>query len=194
MTGRFVIVTAFEDSAAKRVVRGDVDTAFVCKDAGFNLPVSQPGMEGERDVFVHGLKSLEDKGVTHGCGLDTVGEGGVDKIYEEGWWEEGDIGVVGIIRREEVGSAGEGVGSSKEFAGNMDHFEVEVGEVDQPARLTAVKRLGLAEIHEVFVVGEDLYREGGAVEIVAPGLQGANNGKELSVINVVITFGGGKGL
>ena len=60
--------------------------------------------------------------------------------------------------------------------------------------LAAVKRLWLAEISKVLVVGEDLYREGGAVEIVAPGLQGANNGEELSVINIVITFGGGEGL
>ena len=54
--------------------------------------------------------------------------------------------------------------------------------------------MGLAEIGEVFVVGEDLYGEGGAVEIVAPGFQGANNGEKLSVINIVITFGGGEGL
>ena len=54
--------------------------------------------------------------------------------------------------------------------------------------------MGLAEISKVLVVGEDLYGKGGAMEIVAPGLQGANNGEELSVINIVITFGGGEGL
>ena len=194
MTGRFVIVAAFEDGTAKRVVRGDVDTAFVRKDAGVNLPVSQPGTEGEQDVFVHGLKSLEDKGVARRCGFDTVGEGGVDKVHEEGWREEGDIGVVGVIRREEVGSAGEGVGPSKEFARDMDHFEVEIGKVDQPARLSAVKRLGLAEIREVLVVGEDLYREGGPMEIVSPGLQGTNDSKKFAIIDVVIPFGRGKGL
>ena len=51
-----------------------------------------------------------------------MGEGGVDEIDKEGGRKEGDIGVVGIIRGEEVGSAGEGVGSSKKFAGNMDHL------------------------------------------------------------------------
>ena len=51
-----------------------------------------------------------------------MGEGGVDEVYKEGRWEEGDVGVVGVILREEVGSAGEGIGTSKEFAGDMDHF------------------------------------------------------------------------
>ena len=44
------------------------------------------------------------------------------------------------------------------------------------------------------MVGEDLHGEGGAVEIVAPGLQGANNGEKFAVINIVISFGGGEGL
>ena len=54
--------------------------------------------------------------------------------------------------------------------------------------------MGLAEIGEVFVVGEDLYRERGAVEIVAPGFQGVNDGEKLPVINIVIAFGRGEGL
>ena len=108
-----------------------------------------------------------------------MGEGSVNEVDKKGWRKEGDIGVVGIIHGEEVGSAGEGVGSSKKFARNMDHFQVEVREVDKPARLTAVEHLGLVEICKVFVVGEDLYREGGAVEIVSPGFQGANNGEKL---------------
>ena len=123
-----------------------------------------------------------------------MGEGGVNEVDKKGWRKEGDIGVVGIIRGEEVGSAGEGVGSSKKFAGNMDHFQVEVREVDKPARLTAVENLGLAEICKVFVVGEDLYREGGAVEIVSPGFQGANNGEKFSVIDIIVSFGRGEGL
>ena len=154
---------------AEGIVRRDIDTTLVSKDAGFDLPVSEPGMEGKGNVFMHGLKSLEDKGVTCGCGFNAMGEGGVDKVDKEGRWKEGDIGVVGIIRREEVRLAGEGIGSSKEFAGDMDHLQVEVGEIDKPARLTAVERLGLAEISKVLVVGEDLYREGGAVEVMAPG-------------------------
>ena len=143
---------------------------------------------------MHGLEGLENEGVTCGRRLDTVGEGGVNEIDKEGWRKEGDVGVVGVIRGEEVRSAGEGVGSSKKFAGNMDHLQVEVGEVDEPARLSAVERLGLAEISKVLVVGEDLHGERGAVEIVTPRFQGANNSEQFPVVNIVVAFGGGEGL
>ena len=90
--------------------------------------------------------------------------------------------------------AGEGVGASEEFARDMDHFEVKVSEVNEPARLAAVKCLGLTEIGQVLVVGEDLYWKGGAVEIVVPRLQGANNSEEFAVVDVVIALGGGEEL
>ena len=44
------------------------------------------------------------------------------------------------------------------------------------------------------MVGEDLHGEGRAVEIVAPRFQGANDGKEFSVVNIIVSFGGGEGL
>ena len=51
-----------------------------------------------------------------------------------------------------------------------------------------VKGLGGAEVGKVFVVGEDLYRERGSVEVVLPGLQGTDDGKEFLVIDVVVSF------
>ena len=60
--------------------------------------------------------------------------------------------------------------------------------------LSAVERLGLAEVGKIFVVGEDLYREGGTMEVVTPRLQGTNNGEKLAIIDIVISFGGGEGL
>ena len=42
------------------------------------------------------------------------------------------------------------------------------------------------------MVGEDLYREGGTVKIMAPGFQGANDRKKFPVIDVIIAFGGGE--
>ena len=99
-----------------------------------------------------------------------MGEGSVDEVDKEGWQEEGDVGVVGIIRGKKIGMAGKGIGSSEEFAGNVVHFEVKVCEVNKPTRLSAIERLGLSEIGEVFMVGEDLYRERGAMEVMAPGL------------------------
>jgi len=42
------------------------------------------------------------------------------------------------------------------------------------------------------MVGEDLDREGGAMEVVAPSFQGADDGKEFAVVDVVIPFRGGE--
>ena len=194
VASRFMIMAAFENSAAKGVVCRDVDAAFISEDACLDLPVSEPGAEGKRNVLMHGLEGLKDKGVTRRCGFNAVGEGGVDEVNKKGWWEEGDVGVVGVIRGEEVGSAGEGIGTSKKFAGDMDHFQVEVGKVNEPTCLAAVKHLGLAEIGKVLVVGKNLYRKGRAMEVVAPRLQGANDGEEFAVIDVVISFGWREGL
>ena len=194
VSGRCMIMTACEDGAAKGVVHRDIDTSFVSEDTCFDLPVSESGSKGKRNVLVHRLESLEDEGVTCRSRFNAVGEGGVDEVNEKGGWKEGDISVVGVIRREKVRAAGEGIWPGQEFSGDMDHFEVKVCEVNKPACLAAVERLGLAEISKVLVVGEDLYGEGGAVEVVAPGLQGANNGEKLPVINIVITFSGGEGL
>ena len=58
--------------------------------------------------------------------------------------------------------------------------------------MAAIERLGLAEICEVLMVSEDLHGKGGTMKIVAPRLQGANDGKEFAVINIVISFGGGE--
>ena len=50
----------------------------------------------------------------------------------------------------------------------------------------------LPEVREVLVVGEDLDREGGAMEVVVPSFQGANDSKKLTVVDVVIPFRGGE--
>ena len=127
-------------------------------------------------------------------GSPAVGEGGVNEVDKEGQWEEGDIGIVRVIRGEEVGAAGEGVGTSKKLSGDVDHFEVKISKVDKPTRLATVKRLGLTEIGQVLVVGKDLYGKGGTMEIVAPRFQGANDGEEFTVIDIIVSFGGGEGL
>ena len=76
----------------------------------------------------------------------------------------------------------------------MSHVEVEVGKVKKPAGLAAIQRLRLSEVCEIFMVSEDLDWEGGAMEVVAPRFQGANDGKEFTVIDVVIPFCGGERL
>ena len=54
--------------------------------------------------------------------------------------------------------------------------------------------MGLAEVGKIFVVGEDLHREGGTMEVVMPRLQGADNSEKFAIIDIVIPFGGGEGL
>ena len=54
--------------------------------------------------------------------------------------------------------------------------------------------MGLMEIGKVLVVGEDLYGERRAMEIVAPRFQGANDSEEFAVIDVVVALGRGEGL
>ena len=194
VSGGFMVMAMLEDGSAEGVVCRDVDAALVSKDAGFDLPVSEPGTEGKRDVFVHRLEGLENEGVSCRCGFNAVGEGSVNQVDKEGRREEGDVSVVGIVRGEEVGSVREGIGTSKKFTGDMDHFQVKVSKVDEPACLAAIERLGLAEIGKVLVVSEDLHGKGGAMEIVAPRFQGANDSEEFAVIDVVVPFGGGEGL
>ena len=111
VAGGFVIVTTLEDGAAEGVVCGDIDTTFISEDTSFDLPVGEARTEGERDVLVHGLESVEDEGVAGGGGFNSVGEGGVNEVNEEGRREKGDVSVVGVIVGEEVGSAGEGIGA-----------------------------------------------------------------------------------
>ena len=146
MAGRLVVMAACENGAAEGIVHRDIDMAFVGEDSRVDLPVSEPGAEGKRNVLMHGLEGLKDKGVTCRCGFNAVGEGGVDEVNKKGRREEGDVGVVGVICREEIRAAGKGIRSSEEFFGDMDHLEVEVSEVDKPTHLVAVKRLGLTEI------------------------------------------------
>ena len=44
------------------------------------------------------------------------------------------------------------------------------------------------EVCQVFVICEDLDGKGRTMEVVPPGFQGVDDGKELSVIDVVIAF------
>ena len=72
VAGRFMIVAALENGTAKGVISGDVVMAFVDKDARFNLPVGKSRTEGERNVRMHRLESLKDKGVTRGCRFNAM--------------------------------------------------------------------------------------------------------------------------
>ena len=163
-----MVVTALENGVAEGVVVGDIDTTLVGQDACFDLPVGEAGTEGERDVLIHGLEGLEDKGVARRGGLDAMGEGDVDNVDEERRGKESNSIVVVIGLGKEVRTAGEGIRAGEEFAWDVDHFQVKVCEVNEPAGLSSVEVLGGTEVGEVFMVGEDLDWEGGSVEVVPP--------------------------
>ena len=97
-----MVVATLEDGTAKRVVCGDIDMAFVSEDTGFDLPVCELGTEEKGNVFMHGLESLENERITRRCGFNAMGEGGVDQVDKKGLWEEGYIGVVGVIHGEKI--------------------------------------------------------------------------------------------
>ena len=48
------------------------------------------------------------------------------------------------------------------------------------------------EVGQVLVICEDLDCGGGAEEVVAPGIKGSHNSKQLSVIDVIVAFGRAK--
>ena len=56
--------------------------------------------------------------------MDLVREGGINEIDEKRRGKEGHSCVVIISGREEIRSSGEGIRSSKEFAGDMDHLRL----------------------------------------------------------------------
>ena len=76
----------------------------------------------------------------------------------------------------------------------MGELEVKVHQVYKPAGLSAVEVLGLAEISEIFMVGEDLYWERGSSKVMAPRLQGVDDSEEFSVVNIVVLFGWEEGV
>ena len=114
------------------------------------------------------MEGLEDERITCGRRLDTVGEGDVNNVDKERWGKESDSIIVVVRVGKEVWTMRQGVRTGEEFSRDVDHFQVEIGEVNEPTGLPPVKVLGGTEVGEVLVVGEDLDWEGGSVEVVSP--------------------------
>ena len=97
-----------------------------------------------------------------------MGEGDVNNIDEERWGKESNSIIVIVGVGKEVRMAREGIRAGKEFSWDVDHFQVEVSEVNEPTGLSSVEVLGGTEVGEVLMVGEDLDWEGGYMEVVLP--------------------------
>ena len=70
----------------------------------------------------------------------------------------------------------------------MIEYEAELRQVKQPPSLLTIQVARLSEVSQVFVVRKDLDRGGGAKEVVAPGIEGSHNSKQLPVIDIVVVF------
>ena len=70
----------------------------------------------------------------------------------------------------------------------MGEAEVEICKVKEPTGLAAVKALGRAEEGHVFMVSKDLNRKRGAMEIMTPCFESANDSKEFTIINIIVSF------
>ena len=93
-----------------------------------------------------------------------------------------------------IRSSGESIGCSKLAARDMVELKIVLAESELPAGLPACQRLRGSEIQEVLVVSEDDHRMGIAFEEVSPCLQGTDNRKKLSVVDLIIPFRSVKGL
>ena len=66
--------------------------------------------------------------------------------------------------------------------------KVEFRQIEQPPGLAAIEISRLAEVSQVFVVRKDLDRSGGTEKVVAPGIQGSHDSKQLPVVDVVVAL------
>ena len=101
--------------------------------------------------------------------------------------EEDDRQVVRFIWVE-VRVVGEGIRTGQEMSWDIDDFEVKISKVEQPSCLMTIEVLRLMEVHQVLVIYKDLDREEGAMEIMSLGFQGADDCKEFSVVDIVVSF------
>ena len=82
----------------------------------------------------------------------------------------------------------EGIRTGQEMSWDMDDFEVKISKVEQPLCLTMIEVLCLMEVCQVLVICKDLDGEREAMEIMSSGLQGTDNCKEFSVVDIVVSF------
>ena len=100
------------------------------------------------------------------------------------------IGVVGVTWVD-IPSPGEHVDLLGESTRSMVDVKVEGAEEFGPTSLSAVEVSLFEKVLKVFVVGKDLDAMAGAFQVVAPVLEGLDDGEKFLVVDVVVEFGGG---
>ena len=97
------------------------------------------------------------------------------------------IGVVGVTRVD-IPSPGEHVDLLGEPTRSMVDVKVEGTEEFGPTSLSAVEVSLFEKVLKVFVVGKDLDAMAGAFQVVAPVLEGLDDGEKFLVVDVVVVF------
>ena len=85
---------------------------------------------------------------------------------------------------------------------SWDHFgiredfpdDIKVLEKQGPVSLASRQFAGVFDIGEVFVVGDDGDEMGGSLDVLFPFLQCENDGKEFTIVDVIVSFSGNEGL
>ena len=91
-----------------------------------------------------------------------------------------------------IPTASEGIGLCSEASRAEADGKVELGEVLQPAGLTAGQDLGAGEILQVLVVSDHINQRGGTLKVVSPVLEGLGDGQELLVMGIIVQLRGGQ--
>ena len=175
------------ESARVCAVRGVVRVMKNTEAKGLILGDAEAGADVEQAVV------LADEGRALGDGVQwVVGVGGSDFVQERGVRDEGGCGEGverGGGRGRVVRAAGQGVGTVHGARAVLDvHQGGEGGELLQPTAKTASERALLEEGLEGLVVGVN--SEGAVVEVVAPGVDGMDDGEQLLLAGGVVGFVG----
>ena len=89
-----MVMATVENGLTERGVGRDIDAILVCENAFGVLPIGETRAEGRGNGAVHRLQGLGDERIGSRRGLDSMGEGGVNEINEEGRWKKGDSLIV----------------------------------------------------------------------------------------------------
>ena len=134
------------------------------------------------------MEGVKNQWVRSGGRAELIREGGVNEVDKEFVWEQGDRLIVSVGSRDMIWSAGQGIWGTEVLAWNVFESEVELRHVKQPSGLSTIQVARLSEVSQVFVAHKDLDCGGGAEEVVAPGIEGSHNSKQLPIVDIIVAF------
>src|SRR6267154_1653994 len=187
-------VIMVKDKDAATVIRGNISAVFEEEDADIQTPSRESRFHGGSREAIKGMLRGEEDRIREGFrGTESSGEVSVNYAGKEGISEESDIviirGVRGVIR-----AARKSIRSGEFAPRDMVEFKVKLIQGELPASLAAGEVLSGAEVKKVLMVGEDNDRVWVPFEVMAPSFQGSDDGKEFSIVDLIVPFCRIKGL